>query len=270
MSRRSFLSVLFLISLLVLVLTLSLSTPVAPGLRPYLIVWNVGQGQWSTLTTDSRCLHYDMGGERFPFAVAKLCRQKQNWVYFSHWDQDHISFALSAKRSLPNLCVAAWPGGAGTPRKKEWLSRLPSCDPPISSPILQAVSPDVREVPFNETEAQEKNKSRKTSNLASRIFSVANQVLISGDSPSRAEKVWVPHLTDEQTRSLTILVLGHHGSRTSTSEALLDHLPHLRLAIASARRHRYGHPHAETIERLRLHGIPILSTDNWGSVVLQL
>lgn len=69
-------------------------------------------------------------------------------------------------------------------------------------------------------------------------------------------------------KSVRVLALGHHGSRTSTSKDLLKELPNLKLAIASARKRRYGHPHRETVEALGKFKVPILSTEDWGNIVI--
>ena len=85
-----------------------------------------------------------------------------------------------------------------------------------------------------------------------------------GDSPIQLEKLWA---TDFKSITLTrILILGHHGSRTSTGKDLLAHLPQLQFSIASARYAKYKHPHQETLNRLSEYNIPILKTEDWGNI----
>lgn len=63
-----------------------------------------------------------------------------------------------------------------------------------------------------------------------------------------------------------VLKVGHHGSRTSSSDALLDAVAP-RLAVASCGvRNRYGHPHPVTTERFRARAIPLFRTDCLGTV----
>ena len=75
----------------------------------------------------------------------------------------------------------------------------------------------------------------------------------------------IANLTEAQ-----YLLLGHHGSRTSTSEQLLVGLPHLKLAIASSRHRRFGHPHLETQLRLKSHHVPLITTEDWVNIHLWL
>jgi competence protein ComEC len=211
----------------------------------YFVVWNVGQGQWTTWVEPGRCLHFDMGGEFFPERrIERACAGKENFVFLSHWDWDHVGLLGKARRFLKKICLARGPLGRSS-RRKELL--LP---PPCThSPSLQGMW-----IP-----AWAKNK--KTNDL-SQVF-IENDFLIPGDSPQKAEKIWAAELPLQNAR---FLILGHHGSKTSTSEFLLRRLPRLRIAVSSARWGKYHHPHAETIHRLNKFRTPLLRTEDWGSI----
>ncbi|MSR88992.1 MAG: DNA internalization-related competence protein ComEC/Rec2 [Candidatus Margulisbacteria bacterium] len=63
-----------------------------------------------------------------------------------------------------------------------------------------------------------------------------------------------------------VLKLGHHGSKTSSCEAFLNHV-RPRIAIVSAGRHNhYHHPAPSVVSRVNAHNIPILRTDEQGSI----
>jgi beta-lactamase superfamily II metal-dependent hydrolase len=61
------------------------------------------------------------------------------------------------------------------------------------------------------------------------------------------------------------LKAGHHGSRTSTSEALLDIVEPRWATLSCGVRNRFGHPHAPTLERLAEHGVHAVRLDRAGS-----
>jgi competence protein ComEC len=63
-----------------------------------------------------------------------------------------------------------------------------------------------------------------------------------------------------------LLKVGHHGSRSATSDAWLDELAPPTAVISVGARNRYGHPAPEVLERLRRHGIEILRTDQRGTI----
>ncbi|HKJ92021.1 MAG TPA: hypothetical protein VJ957_02580 [Longimicrobiales bacterium] len=66
-----------------------------------------------------------------------------------------------------------------------------------------------------------------------------------------------------------ILKVGHHGSATSTSRALLD-AARPQLALISVGRHnRYGHPAPSVLARLARYAVRILRTDRDGSIIVR-
>jgi competence protein ComEC len=86
--------------------------------------------------------------------------------------------------------------------------------------------------------------------------------------PGDAEVIEERDLIDQQGRRLRadLLKLGHHGSKSSTSENWL-YAVQPAMAIASVGlRNRFGHPHSSTLERLRRHHVPIYRTDELGSI----
>jgi competence protein ComEC len=69
---------------------------------------------------------------------------------------------------------------------------------------------------------------------------------------------------------LTVLKLGHHGSRTSTSANLLDRTRPA-VAIASmGEGNSFGHPHEEVTARLEGLGTPLYRTDRDGAIRVRI
>lgn len=212
-----------------------------------LIVWNVGQGAWATVKSKGLCEHFDIGGEFAPVkAVARACAHERNEVYFSHWDWDHIGLTRAALRKLPNLCLQARPGGETKSKTKtQLIASLPECDS----------RPNAREI---------HELRRGTANEESRVF-LRDLVVFPGDSPAKQEADWRAN-----ARQARLLIAGHHGSKTSTSSQLLDTLSRLKLIVVSARKRRYGHPHPSMLERARDHRLPVLTTEDWGHIHIEL
>lgn len=254
----------------------------------YFVVWNVGQGQWATAILPFTCMHFDMGGEFYPIRkILNYCQNKVNVIYLSHWDLDHISGVKKFASLTGNLsCLMAEPlGKPPSIHKAQLLLDLPHCT--RSRPEANLVyelsktqgSLNKKYSPLNE-EFSDQDKAEEEglfqnsvtkhlgllSNESSQVFWF-KKVLIPGDSPQKQEKKWDRSKLLSNTH---FLLLGHHGSRTSTSLDLLEHLGHLKLGIASARKYRYGHPHKETILRMKKFRHPLLSTEDWGNIWLEL
>ena len=70
-------------------------------------------------------------------------------------------------------------------------------------------------------------------------------------------------------RDCTILKLAHHGSRNGTDARWLQAV-RPELAVASmGKDNEYGHPHSETVSLLRRSRIPLLRTDQLGTITIQ-
>jgi len=66
-----------------------------------------------------------------------------------------------------------------------------------------------------------------------------------------------------------ILRLGHHGSRTSTSQEFLDAVNPSIAIIQVGADNRYGHPHQEVMDRLHAANLRIYRNDHHGDIILR-
>nr|HET7859738.1 DNA internalization-related competence protein ComEC/Rec2 [Caldimonas sp.] len=103
------------------------------------------------------------------------------------------------------------------------------------------------------------------SNAMSCVLRVAGggrSVLLTGDIEREQESALV--VAGAALRS-DVLVVPHHGSRTSSSAAFLDAV-HPRIAVFQAGyRNRFGHPAADVVERYRERGIAVVATAACGA-----
>lgn len=198
------------------------------------IVWNVGQGQWLTwIDLKGTCFHFDMGGEYAPFqAIHRFCH-KRHFYALTHTDSDHQRFLKKFRKQV----------------QLRSLSSQQFQDHKIL--IFKPHPPD------------------NTENSKSHWLIIENKILITGDSPKKVEERMVhQHLLPFE--KIKIFILGHHGSKTSNSPALLKKLNKLRTAVASARWSRYGHPHPQVRSLLEKRKTPLLETEKWGHLRFQL
>lgn len=218
-----------------------------------LIVWNVGQGQWLTYIKNNHCYHMDMGGEFAPLRrVLKYCKQKDNIIYISHADRDHINFYGQFTKNVKFHCLVK-PNDDFLRLAKLNKKKVTLCPKQINSPIKTIYSP--------------RHKKVKNRNELSKVFIVEGKVLNPGDSLNKNELSWA---RKNKLKNITILILGHHGSLTSNSNYLIKKLPLLKLTIASARKKRYGHPHGRVRLRFKLNQTPVLSTEHWSHISISL
>lgn len=90
------------------------------------------------------------------------------------------------------------------------------------------------------------------------------EFLFTGDAERWAEKRVLEAGYDIDA---DVLKLGHHGSRTSTSEAFFQAVSPDIAVISCGKDNDYGHPHPETMALLKKFGIEPLRTDLSGDVL---
>lgn len=213
------------------------------------VVWNVGQGSWASEIGEQICVHYDIGGERYPHSsLLDSCKKKINIIALSHLDWDHVSFLMRSLRIYQEICFVSI---ADDPRAPQFFKRFPQlkiCEPELGRSLLE-VSLD--------------NPSSREPNATSDVYFSKNySILLPGDLPKAFEKL----IPESSLRKTQVLVLAHHGSSTSTSKKMLLKMANLKMAIASARERKYHHPHPKTKALLRALRIPLLRTEDWGHI----
>ena len=68
--------------------------------------------------------------------------------------------------------------------------------------------------------------------------------------------------------SAEVLKVGHHGSRTSTTKALLEEVNPKYAVISLGKNNSYGHPHKSTLKLLDEFGVETYRTDEDGTIVI--
>ncbi|MDO8619802.1 MAG: MBL fold metallo-hydrolase [bacterium] len=91
--------------------------------------------------------------------------------------------------------------------------------------------------------------------------------LFLGDAPASIEE-YVAYL-DKEHLNVDVLKVGHHGSKTSTSEALLGFASPAMAVISAGKDNKYGHPHAEVLDRLKQFEVQTFGTYEKGRVIME-
>ena len=102
------------------------------------------------------------------------------------------------------------------------------------------------------------------SSIVSKLTYGANAFVFTGDSPQEIEE----YLLGIGSSSLQsdVLKVGHHGSRTSSSEIFLGAVSPTYAIISAGKNNSYGHPHKEVTDLLNVHGITTKNTAEGGSI----
>lgn len=115
--------------------------------------------------------------------------------------------------------------------------------------------------------APKNNPSMLESNTASIVAKLSYgeiDFMLTGDAPGSIEEYVVSTYGD--TLRSEVLKLGHHGSKTSSSEIFLNTVKPKFAVVSAGKDNSYGHPHKQVTDAVSARGIEIISTADSGSV----
>jgi competence protein ComEC len=88
-----------------------------------------------------------------------------------------------------------------------------------------------------------------------------SSVLLEGDAEAPSEREMLAH---GRVEAVTLLKIGHHGSRTSTTQEFLGAAAPKDAVVSVGRGNTFGHPRYEVIERIAEARIKLYRTDEFG------
>jgi len=251
-----------------LVLAVSLSW-LEPQLDNYRItVIDVGQGQCALLQTEGRAYMVDCGGSHDETAadkaVAVLHSQgifRLDGLILTHYDRDHVGAApyLLSRVPVDTLYLPIGPG------QSQWQPAITEA----ATGQIRYVEQDVFLQWGRARLTVFASYDRETSNESSLcvLFQKENyDILITGDQNSTGE---MSLLAACDIPMLDALVIGHHGSDTSTGEFLLEHTKPALALISVGEGNAYGHPARAVLERLERYGCIVRRTDLEGTIIIR-
>jgi len=278
-AARRIAAVVAAISLAVIVTAPGLErhAPVAGRLR--LTMVDVGQGDALIAQFPSgHSMIVDTGGTPGPFDIggrivtptawARGVR-RLDWLVLTHGDQDHAGGAASVVSDLAPREI--WEG-VPVPRH-EALRRLRD-DARARGTIwrfvragraleLGGVTVRARHPPSPEWERQ---KVRNDDSIVLELQYGDVALLLTGDAGAEFERTVT---MESGLPPLRILKVGHHGSRTSTSDQFVEtYQPQIAL-VSVGGGNLFGHPSADVLARLDRAGAQIFRTDRDGAITVE-
>lgn len=250
-----------------LIVSIALSW-VEPRLDDYRItVLDVGQGQCVLLQTRNRNYLVDCGGDSDTGAADTAAQMlgsqgisRIDGLILTHYDDDHAG-------GVQNLLT----------RIDADKLYLPAVD---SQSFAEKLDKDNRENAVfvaEDTVLQDegltislfpsKNTKENAETSMGILFQIKNcDILITGDMDSAGERAL---LTRTSLPELELLVVGHHGSNTSTSWDLLETTRPKAAVISVSKTNHYGHPTENVLNKLKLFGCKIYRTDTQGTIIFR-
>ncbi len=244
-----------------LLLLLPLALPGSPpSMAPELTALDVGQGTAVVFTAGGHSLLYDTGGGSpggpslaqsvvLPWLRQRGIRRLDQLV-ISHADADHSAGADDVLAAVP---VARFIAGANVRARRQ-------AEPCLAGQSW-AWSPAVRFRLLSPPRAGQRGNDGSCVLL---IESPGLRILLAGDASQLQERDIIAYWGD--ALAADVLLVGHHGSATSTSQAWLNRVAPRVAIIGAGYASRFGHPHPAVLARLHRQGVEVHQNALEGAV----
>jgi competence protein ComEC len=192
-----------------------------------------------------------------------------NLVVETHPDSDHIS-GLPAIFDRYRVAAFMEPGIPDDTNAAAALAAAVESEPNVEHIIARrGMRIDLGEGAYADVLYPDRDPSKMDTNNGSIVMHVVygdTSFMLTGDLPSPVED-WLVELDAKDGELPTdVLKAGHHGSKYSTDDAWLAALSSSMVAISAGLNNSYGHPAAETLDRIKNEGATIYSTLGKGTV----
>jgi len=231
---------------------------------------DVGQGESTLIRSSDNAILIDGGEHSARSTVLNYLRnagiQRLCYVVATHPHSDHIG-GLTAVLGRVEVGGVIMPDVThDTPTFENFLAAIENNDIPVIIPqprdvITAGIIDLVVVAPPSPHPGAYDNLNNAS--IVLRLVHGRRSFLFTGDAESELE-TWM--IQSGITLSSDVLQVGHHGSRTSTSELFLDAVNPRIAVISLGANNRHGHPHPDVTDRLITRQIGILRTDQQGTI----
>lgn len=230
-------------------------------------VLDVGQGLSILAESDGHYLLYD-GGDRgaSSFVVAYLEDQgvtELDYVIASHYDADHISGLVGALNVYDTEVVLAPDYETDSQIYDSFQEKAAAQGLTVTHPE-PGDSYELGNASFTVlSPIQDEYSDDNDYSVAIRLEDGDTSFLFTGDASVDSEAEMI---ASGETLQSDVLVLGHHGSSTSSSDAFLDAVDPSAAVVSCGLSNSYGHPHREIMEAIQSRGCDLYRTDLQGTL----
>lgn len=231
-------------------------------------VLDVGQGACTALSSGRAFALIDCGSGNSWYSAGEIAADtlqsrgcfRLEYLLLTHYDYDHVSGAaeLMARMRVGTLLLPDTEDDSGQREAVLQAAELSGVD-------VRFIT-ELETLPLGEAEITVYpplgGAGDNERGLACLVTAGEYDLLVTGDMNAAAEERLIEQYS---LPDIEALVVGHHGSKNSTSKALLQALTP-ETAVISVGSNSYGHPANQTLRRLLSAGAEIYRTDLQGDV----
>ncbi len=234
-----------------------------------LLAADIGQGNAVIVRTQAHTLVYDSGpryspesdaGHRVLVPLLRAMDERVDTLVLSHRDTDHTGGAAAVLQMQPQAVLLS---------SIERGHELEALRPPQRCTAGQAWQWDGVDFRMLHPAAGDYAAPAKT-NAMSCVLRISNgrrTALLAGDieQPQEARLATAESAQAVALLRADVLLVPHHGSKTSSSAAFLDAVGPSLALVQAGYRNRFGHPAGVVLERYRDRGVAVIDSPRCGA-----
>lgn len=242
--------------------------PVTAGHEMQVHFIDVGQGDSILIESPSgKTMLIDGGvkgaGQQIVSYLKELGINKLDIVVATHPDADHIGGLIPV---LDNMTIEQFydSGKVHTSQTfEEMLTRIDEKNIPYQVPKIGDDIEFDKDVNVKVLNANDQVTDNNDASIVLKMTYGNVSFLLTGDAGVALEKEMLQYDV-----KATVLKAGHHGSNTSSSEEFIQAVKPEVTILSYGEDNKYGHPHAEIVDRLQAIGSKIYATADLGTITV--
>lgn len=230
-------------------------------------ILDVGQALSILVEAGDDTLLYD-GGDKETCAFLLSYLQSQgirdlDYVIASHYDSDHLVGVTDVLRAYEIGTLLGPDYEADTTPYKNFAEAVKTHKLTVTHPTVNQVLPLGDGTIRILAPTSESYKNENDFSIVVQLSLGDSSLLITGDATSNSEAEMLAGLESLES---DVLVVGHHGSYSSTSQDFFDAVSPEHAIISCGADNEYGYPHQRVTELLQGAQIPVYRTDLQGTI----
>ncbi len=228
---------------------------------------NVGQGDSTLIICDGKAMLIDGGGASKSSLIYAYLKERNinelEYIVATHGHEDHVgglSGALNyatAKKAISSTLNY---------ESKAFTNFLNYLGDTNLESVNLGKEYDLGSAKFYILAPREKSDNENNNSVVIKLIHGDNVFLFTGDMEREEEQDILNAGTDIKA---DVLKVGHHGSDTSTTYPFLREVMPTYGVISVGENNQYGHPHENTLSRLRDADVKVLRTDMQGHIIIK-